>query len=71
MIYYVTLASMCMLTSERANQSIQHLSSAPLQLDPDGDEVEEVRGGDEDHYTTMAEEDKAAWNQKSQSEAGD
>lgn len=59
---------MCMLNSERANQSIQHLSSAPLQLDPDGDEVEEVRGGDEDHYTTMAE---AAWNQKSQSEAGD
>ncbi|XP_004551480.2 serologically defined colon cancer antigen 8 homolog isoform X1 [Maylandia zebra] len=54
---------------QRANQSIQHLSSAPLQLDPDGDEVEEVRGGDEDHYTTMAEEDKAAWNQKSQSEA--
>lgn len=58
---------MCMLNSERANQSIQHL----MQLDPDGDEVEEVRGGDEDHYTTMAEEDKAAWNQKSQSEAGD
>ncbi|CAI5654581.1 unnamed protein product [Oreochromis niloticus] len=54
---------------QRANQSIQHLSSALLQLDPDGDEVEKVRGGDEDHFTSMAEEDKAAWNQKSQSEA--
>lgn len=57
--------------SELANQSIQQLSSALPQLDPDEEQVEEVGGGNEDHFTTMAEEDKAAWSQKSQSEAGD
>uniref|UniRef100_A0A3Q0RSL0 SHH signaling and ciliogenesis regulator sdccag8 n=1 Tax=Amphilophus citrinellus TaxID=61819 RepID=A0A3Q0RSL0_AMPCI len=63
---------MCMLNSERANQSIQQLSSALQQLDPDEEQAEEVRGGSEDCFTTtMAEEDKAAWSQKSQSEAGD
>lgn len=51
---------------QRANQSIQQLSSALQQLDLDEEQVEEVRGG---VTTTMAEEDKAAWSQKSQSEA--
>ncbi|XP_030604408.1 serologically defined colon cancer antigen 8 homolog isoform X2 [Archocentrus centrarchus] len=55
---------------QRANQSIQQLSSALQQLDPDEEQAEEVRGGSEDRFTTtMAEEDKAAWSQKSQSEA--
>lgn len=61
----------CTLVSERANQSIQQLSSALEQLNPDGEEVEEVRGSDGSLLSTMAEEDKAAWSQKTQSEAGD
>ncbi|XP_039995974.1 serologically defined colon cancer antigen 8 homolog isoform X2 [Xiphias gladius] len=54
---------------QRANQSIQQLSSALEQLNPDGEEVEEVRGSDGSLFPTMAEEDKAAWSQKTQSEA--
>lgn len=62
---------MFILVLERANQSIQQLSSALEQLNPDGEEVEEVRGSDGSLFPTMAEEDKAAWSQKTQSEAGD
>lgn len=54
---------------QRANQSIQQLSSALEQLNPDGEEVEEVRGSDGSLFTAMAEEDTAAWSQKTQSEA--
>ncbi|XP_068575632.1 serologically defined colon cancer antigen 8 homolog [Cebidichthys violaceus] len=54
---------------QRANQSIQQLSSALGQLSSDGEEVEEPRGSDGSLFTTMAEEDKAAWSQKTQSEA--
>lgn len=57
--------------SERANHSIRQLSSALQQLNPDGEQREEVRGTDGGLFTTMAEEDKAAWSQKTQSEAGD
>ncbi|XP_026210286.1 serologically defined colon cancer antigen 8 homolog isoform X1 [Anabas testudineus] len=53
---------------QRANQSIQQLSSALEQLHAD-EEVEEVRGSDGSLFTTLAEEDKAAWSQKTQSEA--
>ncbi len=61
----------CILASERANQSIQQLSSTLEQLNPDGEEVEELRGSDGGLLTAMSEEDKAAWSQKTQSEAGD
>ncbi|GLD63959.1 serologically defined colon cancer antigen 8 homolog [Lates japonicus] len=54
---------------QRANQSIQQLSGALEQLNPDGEEVEEVRGSDGSLLSTMAEENKAAWSQKTQSEA--
>lgn len=68
-IYCILL---CILDSERANQSIQQLSSTLEQLIPDEEEVkevEEVRGSDGSLFTGMAEE--AAWSQKTQSEAGD
>ncbi|XP_023250219.1 serologically defined colon cancer antigen 8 isoform X1 [Seriola lalandi dorsalis] len=48
---------------QRANQNIQQLSSALEQ------EVEEVRGSDGSLFSAMAEEDKAVWSQKTQSEA--
>nr|XP_046258412.1 serologically defined colon cancer antigen 8 homolog isoform X2 [Scatophagus argus] len=54
---------------QQANQSIQQLSSTLEQLSHDGEEVEALRGGDGSHSTAMAEEDKAAWSQKTQSEA--
>lgn len=62
---------MCILDSERANQSIQQLSSTLEQLSPEGEEVEQLRGSDGNLLPIMAEEDKAAWSQKTQSEAGD
>lgn len=68
---YETFVYVCVLLSERANQSIQQLSSALEQLHADSEEVEEVRGSDGNLFTTLAEEDKAAWSQKTQSEAGD
>ncbi|XP_036978726.1 serologically defined colon cancer antigen 8 homolog isoform X2 [Acanthopagrus latus] len=52
---------------QRANQSIQQLSSTLEQLSPDGEEVEEVRGSDGSLLAGTAEE--AAWSQKTQSEA--
>ncbi|XP_034537533.1 serologically defined colon cancer antigen 8 homolog [Notolabrus celidotus] len=52
---------------QRANQSIQQLSSTLDQLTPDGEEVEEPRGSDVRPFTAMSEE--AAWSQKTQSEA--
>ncbi|TNN64344.1 Serologically defined colon cancer antigen 8 [Liparis tanakae] len=58
-----------MLFSERANQSIQQLSSALEQLSSDGEEVEEPRGRDGSLFADVAEEDTAAWSQKTQSEA--
>ncbi|XP_033468474.1 serologically defined colon cancer antigen 8 homolog [Epinephelus lanceolatus] len=54
---------------QRANQSIQQLSSALEHLSSDGEEVEEPKGSDGSLFTAMAEEDKAAWSQKTQSEA--
>lgn len=63
--------TVCIFVSERANQSIQQLSSALEHLHADGEEVEEVRGSDGTLFTTLSEEDKAAWSQKTQSEAGD
>ncbi|MED6233919.1 hypothetical protein ATANTOWER_019079, partial [Ataeniobius toweri] len=51
---------------QRANQSIQQLSSALEQLDPDG---EDVRAGPGNFLTMAAEEDTAAWSHKTQSEA--
>ncbi|XP_045926784.1 serologically defined colon cancer antigen 8 homolog isoform X1 [Micropterus dolomieu] len=54
---------------QRANQSIQQLSSTLEQLSPDGEEVEERRGSDGSPFTAVAKEDKAAWSQKTQSEA--
>uniref|UniRef100_A0A3Q2ZLK9 SHH signaling and ciliogenesis regulator sdccag8 n=1 Tax=Kryptolebias marmoratus TaxID=37003 RepID=A0A3Q2ZLK9_KRYMA len=51
---------------QRANESIQQLSSALEQLSPDG---EAVRGGDDAFFAAVAEEDKTAWSQKTQSEA--
>ncbi|KAF3708062.1 Serologically defined colon cancer antigen 8 -like protein [Channa argus] len=54
---------------QRANQSIQQLSGALEQLHPDREDVEGIRGNDGTLFTSMAEEDKAAWSQKSQSEA--
>lgn len=62
---------LCMLNLERANQSIQQLGSTLEQLNPDGEEAEEFRGTDGSLVTSMVEEDKAAWSQKTQSEAGD
>ncbi|KAI3363365.1 hypothetical protein L3Q82_011987, partial [Scortum barcoo] len=53
----------------RANQSIQQLSSTLEQFNPDGEDVEGLRGSDGGFYTAMTEEDKAAWSQKTQSEA--
>ncbi|KAG7228550.1 hypothetical protein INR49_007724 [Caranx melampygus] len=53
---------------QRANRSIQQLSGALEHLHPDGEEVE-VRGSDGSLFSTMAEEDTAAWSQKTQSEA--
>ncbi|XP_034407302.1 serologically defined colon cancer antigen 8 homolog isoform X2 [Cyclopterus lumpus] len=54
---------------QRANQSIQQLSSALEQLSSDGEEVEEPRGSGGSLFATMAKEDKGAWSQKTQSEA--
>ncbi|XP_075931841.1 serologically defined colon cancer antigen 8 homolog isoform X2 [Anarhichas minor] len=54
---------------QRANQSIQQLSSALGQLSSDGEEVEEPRGSDGSLFTATADENKAAWSQKTQSEA--
>uniref|UniRef100_A0A3P8RZ74 SHH signaling and ciliogenesis regulator sdccag8 n=1 Tax=Amphiprion percula TaxID=161767 RepID=A0A3P8RZ74_AMPPE len=54
---------------QRANQSLQQLSGALEQLNPDGEEVEGVRGGDGNLFTTLSEEDKAAWSHKTHSEA--
>ncbi|XP_061601911.1 serologically defined colon cancer antigen 8 homolog isoform X2 [Cololabis saira] len=51
---------------QRANQSIQQLSSALEQLNPDG---EDVRGSDGNLFTMADEEDKGAWSQKTHSEA--
>lgn len=61
----------CMLCSERANKSIQQLSSTLEQLSHDGEEGEELRSGDASRYAATAEDDKGGWNQKTQSEAGD
>ncbi|XP_029963178.1 serologically defined colon cancer antigen 8 homolog isoform X2 [Salarias fasciatus] len=54
---------------QRANQSIQQLSSALEQLNPDREETEEIRGRDGRLFTVMAEDDKASWSPKTQSEA--
>ncbi|KAK9541343.1 hypothetical protein VZT92_001396 [Zoarces viviparus] len=54
---------------QRANQSIQQLSSALGQLSSDEEEVEEPRGSDGSLFTATAGENKAAWSQKTQSEA--
>ncbi|KAG7512309.1 serologically defined colon cancer antigen 8 isoform X1 [Solea senegalensis] len=54
---------------QRANQSIQQLSSTLKQLNPDGGEVEEVGVSDGRFFSLIAEEDKATWNQKTHSEA--
>ncbi|XP_028278399.1 serologically defined colon cancer antigen 8 homolog isoform X2 [Parambassis ranga] len=57
---------------QRANQSIQQLSSALEQLNPDEEEKEEeeaVRASDGSFFTNITEEDKTAWSQKTQSEA--
>uniref|UniRef100_UPI0037E7AC27 serologically defined colon cancer antigen 8 homolog isoform X2 n=1 Tax=Semicossyphus pulcher TaxID=241346 RepID=UPI0037E7AC27 len=54
---------------QRANQSIQQLSSSLEQLRPDGEEVEEPRGSDGRHFFAMSEQERAAWSQKTQSEA--
>ncbi|KAM6915926.1 serologically defined colon cancer antigen 8 homolog [Xenentodon cancila] len=51
---------------QRANQSIQQLSSALEQLNPDG---EDVGGSDGSLLTMVDEEDKGAWSQKTHSEA--
>uniref|UniRef100_A0A3B3WTX5 Serologically defined colon cancer antigen 8 n=1 Tax=Poecilia mexicana TaxID=48701 RepID=A0A3B3WTX5_9TELE len=48
-----------------ANQSLQQLSSALDQLDPDGEDVRPAAGD----VFTAAEEDKTAWSHKTQSEA--
>ncbi|CAJ1067112.1 serologically defined colon cancer antigen 8 homolog [Xyrichtys novacula] len=54
---------------QRANQSIQQLSSTLNELGPDGEEVVEPRGSDVTLFSAMSEEEKAAWSQKTQSEA--
>ncbi|KAK2824492.1 hypothetical protein Q5P01_021667 [Channa striata] len=51
---------------QRSNQSIQKLSSALEQLHPN---VDGARGSDGSLFTSVAEEDKAAWSHKTQSEA--
>ncbi|XP_054885647.1 serologically defined colon cancer antigen 8 homolog [Poeciliopsis prolifica] len=48
---------------QRANQSLQQLSGALDQLDPDGEDVRPAAG------EVFAEEDKTAWSHKTQSEA--
>lgn len=58
---------MDVLISERANQSIQQLSGALEQLNPDG---EDVRRSEGNLFTMVDEEDKDAWSQKTHSEAG-
>uniref|UniRef100_A0A8D0D1Q2 SHH signaling and ciliogenesis regulator sdccag8 n=1 Tax=Sander lucioperca TaxID=283035 RepID=A0A8D0D1Q2_SANLU len=54
---------------QRANQSIQQLSSALEQQSSDEEEVEEPRGSGGSLFTALIEEDNAAWSQKTQSEA--
>lgn len=56
---------MFILTSERANQSLQQLSGALDQLDPDEEDVRPAAGD------VFPEEDKTAWSHKTQSEAGE
>ncbi|XP_015253711.1 PREDICTED: serologically defined colon cancer antigen 8 [Cyprinodon variegatus] len=51
---------------QRANLSFQQLRSTLEQLDPDG---EDVQPGGANLLTAAAEEDKAAWSHKTQSEA--
>ncbi|XP_041645271.1 serologically defined colon cancer antigen 8 homolog isoform X2 [Cheilinus undulatus] len=53
---------------QRANKSIQHLSSTLGHLSPD-EEEEGPRGRDGRFSSAMSEEEKAAWSQKTQSEA--
>ncbi|XP_067371832.1 serologically defined colon cancer antigen 8 homolog isoform X3 [Channa argus] len=69
LLTFQTAVKIGMLLNERANQSIQQLSGALEQLHPDREDVEGIRGNDGTLFTSMAEEDKAAWSQKSQSEA--
>ncbi|XP_034753255.1 serologically defined colon cancer antigen 8 homolog isoform X2 [Etheostoma cragini] len=54
---------------QRANQSIQQLSSALEQQSSDEEEVEESRGSGGSLFTALVEEDNVAWSQKTQSEA--
>ncbi|KAM3605802.1 uncharacterized protein V6R79_005033 [Siganus canaliculatus] len=54
---------------ERANQSILQLSNPQDQQSRDEEEVEEIRGSDGSPFTAMSDEDRAAWSQKTQSEA--
>ncbi|XP_060896060.1 serologically defined colon cancer antigen 8 homolog isoform X1 [Labrus mixtus] len=54
---------------QRANQSIQQLSSTLDPLSPDGAEVEGPRGSDGKIFTAMSEDETVAWSQKTQSEA--
>ncbi|XP_032396848.1 serologically defined colon cancer antigen 8 homolog isoform X2 [Etheostoma spectabile] len=54
---------------QRANQSIQQLSSALEQQSSDEEKVEEPRGSGGSLFTALVEEDNAAWSQKTQSEA--
>lgn len=61
---------MCLFDSEWANQSTQHLNSIMQRLSDDGEEMKAPRGSDGSPFATMAEEDRAAWSQKTQSEAG-
>ena len=63
---------MCIMVSERANQSLQQLSSALEQQSSDEEEEEEGEEprGREGSLFTMAGEDRTAWSQKTQSEAG-
>ncbi len=72
-IFYMRqVYSMCVWwILERANQSIQQLSSTLEQQSPNGEDFEELRVTDGSLFTNVAEEDKAAWSQKTQSEAGD
>uniref|UniRef100_A0A1A7X961 Serologically defined colon cancer antigen 8 n=1 Tax=Iconisemion striatum TaxID=60296 RepID=A0A1A7X961_9TELE len=58
---------------KRENQSIQQLSSTLKQLhaadEDEEEEEEEARGSGGTFFTAIAEEDRAAWSQKTQSEA--
>ncbi|XP_078128679.1 serologically defined colon cancer antigen 8 homolog isoform X7 [Sander vitreus] len=54
---------------QRANQSIQQLSSALEQQSSDEEEMEKPRGSGGSLFTALVEEDNAAWSQKTQSEA--